>query len=320
MPSRFSLVIATILALMLTAASQIAYNPKTNTLLCSKPGGSYCVYGSLQGSVIISCASKNTVEIRSCNLLLSGILPEGYEQQATCYESTPPTGDAVCAFNGTGYTLSKSTTPVPETILCDETDIGNHYSSSSDDSTPLEENIHAQQSESSTPEPSSTPVLNSPKLPLPFLLPETHIPSNTSPMSSPLIKPSISTSTFTSTPLQKRFRVCSNPWVVPSSLEWLAPTPTVGSESMVSSSAVTSRRSLSTYTSTVYLSRSSMTATVSVMATEGEKGGSGTMSVGTNPGHNTAANDSGVSGLGALRWNVIGVVFVGIGVGFVLGG
>ncbi|RAL02047.1 uncharacterized protein BO80DRAFT_463733 [Aspergillus ibericus CBS 121593] len=131
MPNRFSLIIATILAFMLTAASQIS-NPKTNTLICSKPGGSYCVYGSLKNSVIISCASKNTVEIRSCNLLLSNILPEGYEEQAICYESTPPTGDAVCAFRCTGYTLPLATVPVPESILCDEAGLWDQYPNTPD--------------------------------------------------------------------------------------------------------------------------------------------------------------------------------------------
>ncbi|PWY91364.1 hypothetical protein BO94DRAFT_583982 [Aspergillus sclerotioniger CBS 115572] len=223
MPNQFTLIVATILAFMLTAASQIAYNPKTNALLCSKPGGSYCVYGSLQGSVIISCVAKNTVEIRSCNLLLSSILPEGYEQQATCYESTPPTGTAVCAFNGTGYNHTKSTFPVPETILCDENELWNHDtspSSSDDTPPPLEEETHAQQ-----PDPSSTTTMNTPKLPLPPLIPGTPIPiasnalnlaSNTnSSSSSQVLNP---TPTPTPTPNQKRARVCSNPWITPSSL------------------------------------------------------------------------------------------------------
>ena len=46
------------------------------------------------------------------------------------YESSPTAGDAVCAVNGTGFTLSHRTTiAVPETILC-------NTSSSKDDASP----------------------------------------------------------------------------------------------------------------------------------------------------------------------------------------
>ncbi|RMJ23513.1 hypothetical protein PHISP_05607 [Aspergillus sp. HF37] len=89
---------------------------------------------------MISCVSTNVAEVRSCNIELSPILPSEYEQSAVCkcpvpnwttradiitlstyqgYEASPESGTAVCAFNGTGYALNGSTTPVPETCLCD---------------------------------------------------------------------------------------------------------------------------------------------------------------------------------------------------------
>ncbi|GLA77655.1 hypothetical protein AtubIFM55763_009845 [Aspergillus tubingensis] len=119
------LALTTLLALLLTAAAQIAYDPETNSLVCSKPGGSYCASGSLEGPTIITCASQHTVEISLCNLFLKDLLPEGYEEKATCYETTSSAGDALCAFNGTGYAIIKKSrdvvpVSVPETILCDD--------------------------------------------------------------------------------------------------------------------------------------------------------------------------------------------------------
>ncbi|PYH68568.1 uncharacterized protein BO88DRAFT_463789 [Aspergillus vadensis CBS 113365] len=119
------LALTTLLALLLTAAAQIAYDPETNSLVCSKPGGSYCASGSLEGPTIITCASQHTVEISSCNLFLKDLLPEGYEEKATCYETTSSAGDALCAFNGTGYAIIKKSrdvvpVSVPETILCSD--------------------------------------------------------------------------------------------------------------------------------------------------------------------------------------------------------
>lgn len=54
---------------------RINSDPETNSLLCSKPGGSYCASGSLEGPTIITCASQHTVEISSCNILYAGPLP-----------------------------------------------------------------------------------------------------------------------------------------------------------------------------------------------------------------------------------------------------
>ncbi|OJJ82452.1 uncharacterized protein ASPGLDRAFT_153216, partial [Aspergillus glaucus CBS 516.65] len=67
----------------------------------------------------MSCLSNTDAEIRSCNIELSKILPRGYEETAVCYESSPSAGDAVCAFNGTGYTLDGSRVKLDETVLCD---------------------------------------------------------------------------------------------------------------------------------------------------------------------------------------------------------
>ncbi|KAI9925527.1 hypothetical protein MW887_005908 [Aspergillus wentii] len=99
--------------------AQMKYEPDTNSLFCSKPGGSYCASASLKGSTMISCASSSFAQIRSCNVELAKILPGGYESTAVCYESSPDSGDAVCVFNGTGYTLIGSKIHIPETILCD---------------------------------------------------------------------------------------------------------------------------------------------------------------------------------------------------------
>ncbi|PYI05331.1 hypothetical protein BO78DRAFT_387809 [Aspergillus sclerotiicarbonarius CBS 121057] len=300
MPDRFSLAIATILAFMLTAASQIAYNPKTNSLICSKPGGSYCVYGSLEGSTIISC-----------------------------YESTPPTGDAVCAFNGTGYTLSMSKVPVPESILCDETDLWKHYPNTPDEPIALdEENGPPQQPDSSSEPTSASTDWDGPKLPIPPLFPATRLPitsmSASSPVSSHLIN-----STPSSTPIiQKRARVCSDPWAIPPSSQWLGPTPSVSPESVglmtkKPGTVVTSRRSLSTYTSTIYVGRSSVTTIVSVSATEVDKSHSesgGTLSTWDIKTSQTSANDSGVKAVETSGWDLVWVVVVGFGVGFVFGG
>ncbi|KAL4981076.1 hypothetical protein BDW66DRAFT_146847 [Aspergillus desertorum] len=101
--------------------AQISYDPKTNHILCPTPNTQYCAAASLQSSSIISCMPQGTVEIRSCNIELSGVLPVGYEGAAVCCESSFQSGDAVCAFNGTGYTLEGLEVNVPETVLCDDT-------------------------------------------------------------------------------------------------------------------------------------------------------------------------------------------------------
>ncbi|PWY69312.1 hypothetical protein BO83DRAFT_400229 [Aspergillus eucalypticola CBS 122712] len=97
-------------------------DPETNSLVCSKPGGSYCASGSLEGPTIITCASQHTGDQFMQPL---DLLPEGYEEKATCYETTSSAGDALCAFNGTGYAIIKKSrdvvpVSVPETILCDD--------------------------------------------------------------------------------------------------------------------------------------------------------------------------------------------------------
>ncbi|KAL4903905.1 hypothetical protein BDW74DRAFT_179489 [Aspergillus multicolor] len=71
--------------------AQISYDAKTNHLLCSTPNTHYCAAASLQGSSIVSC-----------------------------YQSSSNSGDAVCAFNGTGYTIEGLGVNVPETVLCDD--------------------------------------------------------------------------------------------------------------------------------------------------------------------------------------------------------
>ncbi|RDW74393.1 uncharacterized protein DSM5745_07055 [Aspergillus mulundensis] len=126
------ILILTILQLSLVHA-QISYDSKTNHLLCPAPNTHYCAAASLQGSSIVSCTPDGMAEIRSCSTeyvtpllhyselhrILSGILPVGYEEAAVCYQSSSHSGNAVCAFNGTGYTTEGLEVNVPETVLCD---------------------------------------------------------------------------------------------------------------------------------------------------------------------------------------------------------
>ncbi|RLL97400.1 hypothetical protein CFD26_106518 [Aspergillus turcosus] len=93
-------------------------DPTSNTLVCSKPGGSYCPEGSLKGSTIVSCVSGSMIEVRSCNTMLSRFIPPLYTGAAVCYESSKHAGDAVCAFNGTGYSIDGEISHIPETSLC----------------------------------------------------------------------------------------------------------------------------------------------------------------------------------------------------------
>ncbi|KAF4174845.1 hypothetical protein CNMCM8927_000998 [Aspergillus lentulus] len=93
-------------------------DPISDTLICSKPGGSYCPEGSLKGSTIITCVSTTMIEVRSCNTMLSRFIPPLYTGAAVCHESSKHAGDAVCAFNGTGYSIDGKISHIPETTLC----------------------------------------------------------------------------------------------------------------------------------------------------------------------------------------------------------
>ncbi|KAL4943439.1 hypothetical protein BDV06DRAFT_221276 [Aspergillus oleicola] len=106
-----------------TVHSQIEYDAKTNHFPCPIPETRFCESGSLQGSSIISYTPNGKEEIRSCGCELAGSLPSGYEGAAVCYESASDTGDAICAYNGTGYTHKGMELDVPETKLCDEGDL-----------------------------------------------------------------------------------------------------------------------------------------------------------------------------------------------------
>ncbi|KAE8132900.1 hypothetical protein BDV38DRAFT_287255 [Aspergillus pseudotamarii] len=88
--------------------------------LCSTPGTHYCTYSSLHGPEILSCVSRTRAELRSCNIELARIIPKAMRG----YESSPDAGDAICAFNGMGYSrLRGGTVEVPGTEICeDETD------------------------------------------------------------------------------------------------------------------------------------------------------------------------------------------------------
>ncbi|KAL2844739.1 hypothetical protein BJY01DRAFT_248020 [Aspergillus pseudoustus] len=111
-----------LLALTLTTAlltrAQIGYNAKTNKFLCPAPATQYCAAASLLGSSIISCTAQGSAQIKNCFVEFSHLLPAGCERAAVCYESSPKSGNAVCAFNGTGYTFAGSEIDVPGTVLC----------------------------------------------------------------------------------------------------------------------------------------------------------------------------------------------------------
>ncbi|GIJ99419.1 hypothetical protein Aspvir_001551 [Aspergillus viridinutans] len=58
------------------------------------------------------------IEVRSCNTMLSRFIPPLYTGAAVCHESSTHAGDAVCAFNGTGYSVDGKISHIPETTLC----------------------------------------------------------------------------------------------------------------------------------------------------------------------------------------------------------
>ncbi|KAL2817292.1 hypothetical protein BDW59DRAFT_166014 [Aspergillus cavernicola] len=97
MTSRLLLTLTLTLTLLISLLpiihAQIGYDAKTKHFLCPSPNTHHCVAGSLRGSSIISC-----------------------------YEQPSQPGIAVCAFNGTGYTLSNPRVRVyiPETSLCED--------------------------------------------------------------------------------------------------------------------------------------------------------------------------------------------------------
>ncbi|KAE8317731.1 hypothetical protein BDV41DRAFT_572610 [Aspergillus transmontanensis] len=95
-------------------------NHKTPKNLCSTPGTHYCMHGSLQSPEMLSCVSRTKAELRSCNIELARIIPKGNEGWALCYETSPDSGDAICAFNGTGYTRMRGTVEVPGTRICED--------------------------------------------------------------------------------------------------------------------------------------------------------------------------------------------------------
>ncbi|KAH1625749.1 hypothetical protein KXX21_006057 [Aspergillus fumigatus] len=123
------------LMLLELARAQVKYDPASDTLICTKPGGRYCPEGSLKGSTIISCVSTTMIEVRSCNTMysspspfqketthrisrLSRSIPPLYSSAAVRHESSKHAGDAVCAFNGTGYSIDGKISHIPDTTLC----------------------------------------------------------------------------------------------------------------------------------------------------------------------------------------------------------
>ncbi|GLA24444.1 acidic leucine-rich nuclear phosphoprotein 32 member [Aspergillus niger] len=314
-------------------------DPETNSLLCSKPGGSYCASGSLEGPTIITCASQHTVEISSCNIFLKDLLPEGYEEKATCYETTSWAGDALCAFNGTGYALIKKSrdvvpVSVPETVLCgdddendpqtwddsnDEEDAFVSYVDDEDDDAEdifdpyvedegddaedtfipyVDDEDNYEDNDEDDEKEGEGRLLFAPKedtsagptLPYPPLLPATHPrktastsgPSSTLSTLSTLLSMTSSPSSATETAAMQevkrniRERACSDPWKIPSSSFSIQDMgfSTISSTSTMDSTTAGSghRQPLSTFTSTIYASRSAGVAANTVTITTTESG------------------------------------------------
>ncbi|OJJ67955.1 hypothetical protein ASPBRDRAFT_660455, partial [Aspergillus brasiliensis CBS 101740] len=305
-------------------------DPKSNTLYCSKPGRSYCASGSLEGPLVFACAVQHSVVIRSCNIFLKDILPVGYEGKATCYETNPHAGDALCAFNGTGYKLIntlRDAVPisVPETILCSYEDedairnhtLGNPYIADADAEYPTivyvdGEGINKQKEGSSdshlTPgeDAAAAAAVPSPSVPVPPpLLPGTPLRKTPSafgssmPTQSSMVrKDSTFSSSSVSAAIQKEKqnenenenenerratreheRVCSDPWRLPSfvySVQEVGPTSSTTISSPYAGGSTTAgngrRRPWSTYTSTIWASRSARVAEETVTVTVTESG------------------------------------------------
>ncbi|KAJ9365609.1 hypothetical protein C8Q69DRAFT_499191 [Paecilomyces variotii] len=115
--------IAFILAWIITFGAPVqgqiggGLDPSTGTFICSKVGGTYCDGKSMETATLISCLSLSVAEFHWCNAQLVNALPDDFKQSALCYQSSESAGDAVCAFNGTGYYLDGSSISLPETLL-----------------------------------------------------------------------------------------------------------------------------------------------------------------------------------------------------------
>ncbi|KAJ9225487.1 hypothetical protein DTO169C6_2220 [Paecilomyces variotii] len=123
--------IAFILAWIITFGAPVqgqiggGLDPSTGTFICSKVGGTYCDGKSMETATLISCLSLSVAEFHWCNAQLVNVLPEDFKQSALCYQSSESAGDAVCAFNGTGYLLDGSSVSLPETLLSNLEPLGN---------------------------------------------------------------------------------------------------------------------------------------------------------------------------------------------------
>ncbi|GAE00148.1 hypothetical protein AOR_1_1420114 [Paecilomyces variotii No. 5] len=110
-------ILAWIIVLGVPVRGQIDGRLAGNTFLCSKVGGTYCDGKSMETAVLISCLSLSVAQFHSCNVQLVNALPDGYKESALCYESPERDGNAVCAFNGSGYPLDGSSFSLPESLL-----------------------------------------------------------------------------------------------------------------------------------------------------------------------------------------------------------
>ncbi|RAH81794.1 hypothetical protein BO86DRAFT_399629 [Aspergillus japonicus CBS 114.51] len=253
MGSLWALMVTIFLSFLLSATAQILYDPDTNIVLCPQNGGSYCVHGSLKGPTLISCASNVSVEIHICNILLSKVLPDEYKQAATCHETSPSAGDALCAFNGTGYLLSSPVLPVaiPETLLCEDTQQIGQGEALSVSSTAV---VYG---------PSTSPQTNWSSTSVARL---TRTSTAYTTITVIALSTTLEVPTATSTPsftLFKRDYPCSNPRTESSSTEWPTPTPMSLHELAAlstpeASSSPTSTRHLPTSTSTIYMYKGSV--------------------------------------------------------------
>ncbi|OJJ97017.1 hypothetical protein ASPACDRAFT_63319 [Aspergillus aculeatus ATCC 16872] len=206
-------------------------------------------FWTLTVTIFFSFLLSTTAQI----VYLSKVLPDEYKQAATCQETSISAGDALCAFNGTGYVLSSPVLPVavPETLLCEDTQ---------------------QNGQGEDFSVSSTAVVYGPSTSSHTDWPSTSVPrlTRTSTAYTTIRVIALSTTlevpTATSTPSPTRLKrnyPCSNARTEPPSTDWPTPTPVslhelVGFPTPEESPSPTSTRHLSTSTSTIYMYKGSV--------------------------------------------------------------
>ncbi|RAL14291.1 uncharacterized protein BO97DRAFT_465946 [Aspergillus homomorphus CBS 101889] len=262
---------AILLSVLLTGAAQILCDPEINSVLCPQKDGNYCLHGSLNGPTIIVCASSAFTEVYSCNEILTTVLSDDYQSTATCYETFAAAGDALCAFNGTGYSLSDPalSIQVPETLLCEHPDEAGEGEAPSTASAASFSSVIT----SSETEPFAEPVTR-------ITSTSTHYITVTVIARSTTQREPAPTTTLSAEPTHhKRNPACSNPRTQSPPAHWPTPTPapmTVHALAALPTPITEHHHASSTTTSTIFLYKGSpVPPTFSPMETSGTDIGTG---------------------------------------------